>query len=104
MASSARETSGSRAASSSSGMGRPLANSAASSSFASGVTGDLHGGEGTGLTELQLATLGELEQGEQGREHLPRFGIAVQDVTPPRSGTRRQHRTYDDDRTVHIER
>ena len=63
-------------ASSSVAMGRALANSAASSSFASGVTRDFHVGKWFGLSDSQLAELRELEQAEERRENLPRFGAA----------------------------
>ena len=55
--------------------GWPLAKSAASSSFARGVTCDLHGGEWARLGDSQLARLGQLEQREKNREYLPRLGV-----------------------------
>ena len=65
----------SNAASSSSAIGRALANSAASSSFASGVTLDLHVCEWLRLMHAQFAHLGQFEQAEEGRQHERRLGV-----------------------------
>src|SRR5436189_15034 len=75
--------SGSSVARSSSVSGRLAANSAASSSCASGLTTDHHGGERFGLLHLAGPTLGELEQGDERRQdlHHPRPG--PDHVDPP---------------------
>src|SRR5213593_3750898 len=56
---------GSRVASSSTVSGRAEANSAASTSFASGLTADLNRGERPLLVNVQRAALGKLEQGDE---------------------------------------
>src|SRR5437868_8210965 len=104
MARAAGEASGSSAASSSGGMGRPLAKSAASSSFASGVTRDLQGGEGTTLMQATLAAARQLEQRQERREHLPRLGAGGADVHPAHVGAQREQPADRVDRAVHVER
>src|SRR5688500_14955554 len=79
---------------SSDGIGRALAKSAASSSFASDVTRDLHGGERSGLRELELALLRHLEQREQCRKHLPGLGVGGHDVAPARLCPQREHAAH----------
>src|SRR5262249_39263913 len=102
--SSAGDASGSRTASSSVAMGLALANSAASSSFASGVTCDLHVGERSGLVHAQLAEFGELEKTKQGRKDLPGFCSALDELRPTDAGSEREHRANDQNCTGNVER
>src|SRR5512135_1251039 len=74
--------SGSSVASSSSPSGRDAANNAASSSFARGLTPDHHGGERFGLRDLHRAALGQLEQRNEGGQHLDDAGASSDDVVP----------------------
>src|SRR5579862_3038619 len=85
-------------------MGRALANSAASSSFASGVTGDLHVGERSGLVYAQLADLGEFEQTEERRKNLPWLGVALHELRPADVRLEREHGANDEDRAGNVER
>src|SRR6476659_169746 len=86
------------------GIGRALANSAASSSFASGVTRDLHVGEWSGLLDAALSELRHLEQTEKGGEHLPGFGAALHEVRPHGAGADGEQRTDHADRARHVDR
>src|SRR3954471_1873291 len=95
----ARDASESRVASSSVAIGRALANSAASSSFASGVTRDFHVGEWFRLRHAQLAELGQLEKAEQRRENLPRLGAVFDDVRPHDACLELEHGADDPNRT-----
>src|SRR6266581_2477385 len=61
---------GSRVSRSSTVSGRDAANSAASSSRARGLTLDQDRLEGSGLPELERPALGELQQGDEGGEHV----------------------------------
>src|SRR6478735_3185646 len=92
-----------RAASSSLGIGRALANSAASSSFASGVTCDLHVGKGAGLLDTTLAELRHLEQSKQGREDLPRLGARGDELGPARTDSQREQVADERDRARHVD-
>ena len=87
MRTSARVASASRVDSSSTVSGRAALKSAASSSWASGVTGDHHRRERRGLSEADDAALGQLEQGQQGGEHVhdrgPRARALRASRTPP---------------------
>src|SRR5918992_4800350 len=82
--------SSSSAASSSVGIGRLLAKSAASSSFASGVTGDLHATKGSHLHELELATASQFEKREQRRQYLPRLRVVLYQIRPLRHRAHRE--------------
>src|SRR6476469_8442035 len=98
------ETLGSSASSSSEWMGRALAKSAASSSFASGVTADLHVGEWSGLLNAALSELGHLEQPEQRGQHLPRLRSRLHEVGPASADAEREERANHGDRTGHVDR
>src|SRR3989441_1227314 len=73
---------GSSEHSSSTVSGREAANRAASSSFASGLTADHDGAERPVLVELEGAALGELEQRDEGGEHVHDGGARPHDVPP----------------------
>src|SRR5258706_11321789 len=73
---------GSNDASSSSVRGREAANSAASSSFVRGCTRNHHRAEGLTLRKRHQAALGELEQGDERRQHIDDRGAAAHDVGP----------------------
>src|SRR2546423_12375011 len=90
--------------SASTGTGTALAKSAASSSFARGVTCDLEGSEGAWLHQSQLAALGELQQGKQYREHFPWFGVSRQNVLPMRVCANREQGPDNADRSINIQR
>ena len=81
-------------------MGRGLAKSAASSSFASEFTADLHSSKGTGLGQAQFAPAGQFEQGEKAREDLPGFGAGRHDVTEARHGAQRDDGAHDLDEAL----
>src|SRR2546423_3417456 len=85
-------------------IGEALAKSAASSSFASGVTGDCERRERAPLVEAQLAELGQLEEREENRENLPRLGVLWSDVGPLRFRAHREKRAHETDGAVHVER
>src|SRR5690606_12652075 len=103
MASAAGVASGSSAASSSIGMGRPLAKSAASSSFASRVTTALHRSDGVGLKYAKLAAARELEKGKECGEHLPGCGSGYHYISPARSHPVGEDVANGRDRAIHVE-
>src|SRR4051794_30116677 len=82
MRTSASVASGSRVDSSSTVSGREALKSAASSSWASGVTGDHHRREGGRLSQTDGAPLGQLEQGEEHGEEIGDGGARAQRVEP----------------------
>src|SRR4030095_12499629 len=94
----------SRAANSSVAMGRALANSAASSSFARGVTTYFHVRKRAPLGNPKLTQFGKLEEAKERRENLPRLGAAVDELRPENSRLEGQDRSNDDDRTGNVER
>src|SRR2546429_9806896 len=76
---------GSSDASSSSVSGRDAANSAASSSFARGLSGctlDDHRAEWFGLGQSERAALGELEERDKRREDVNDRGLWADDIQP----------------------
>src|SRR5256712_12752449 len=73
---------GSSEHSSSAVSGRDAANRAASSSFASGLTADHDGAERPVLVDLERAALGELEQRDEGGEHVHDRRAGSHDVPP----------------------
>ena len=85
-------------------MGEALAKSAASSSFASGVTGDFDGRERARLIEAQLAELRELEECEENGKNLPRLRFLRNDVRPLRFGAHGENGAHHADGAVHVER
>ena len=85
-------------------MGRPLAKSAASSSFASDVTRDFHVGKRFRLGDTELAELRELEQAEERRENLPGLGGFFDDFCPKNSRAQREDRSDRDDGAWDVER
>src|SRR5262245_6630750 len=85
-------------------MGRALANSAASSSFASGVTSDFHVGKWSELFHTNFPGLRHLEDAEQRRQDLPWFGRSFDDLRPQNAGLERQHGAYDSDRAGDVDR
>src|SRR2546423_7325872 len=74
---------GSSVSSSSTVSGRADANSAASTSFARGLTADLNRGERPLLVNLQRAALGQLEQGDERGQDVHDRGTLPHDVVPP---------------------
>src|ERR1700680_3738815 len=88
----------------SAGTGVALAKSAASSSFARGVTCYFERREGVRLHESELSTLRELEKRKQWAEDFRWLSLLRKDVFPLRAGTDRQHRAHDSYRAIHIER
>src|SRR5438067_2529992 len=100
----ALDASGSSGESSSTGTGRALANSAASSSFARVVTGDLNVGKWPRLRHTKLAEPLELEQPEQRRQHLTRRRVLAHHVRPLQPRLDREQRPDDLDRGRHVER
>src|SRR6266702_1745297 len=95
---------GSRVASSSTVSGRAEANSAASTSFASGLTADLNRGERPLLVNVQRAALGELEQGDEGGQDVHDRRTFPHDVAPPEHRTFREQRLNPLGRALHVER
>src|SRR5207253_885020 len=81
---------GSRVMSSSTVSGRAEANSADSTSFASGFTADLNRGERPLLVNVQRAALGELEQGDEGGQDVHERGTLPHNVAPPERRTLRE--------------
>src|SRR5256886_7468143 len=77
---------GSRVSNSSTVSGRADANSAASTSFARGLTADLNRGERPLLVNVQRATLGELEQSDERGQDVHDRGTLPHDVAPPERG------------------
>src|SRR3989442_1369085 len=73
---------GSSEHSSSTVSGRDAANRAASSSFASGLTADHDGAERPVLVDLERAALGELEQRDEGGEHVHDRRAGSHDIPP----------------------
>src|SRR4051794_23418090 len=63
--------------------GRAAEKSAASSSWASGLTGDHHGREGRRLRDTEEASLGQLEQREERGEQIDDRGTGTERVAPP---------------------
>src|SRR4051812_49078306 len=84
-------------------MGRALAKSAASSSFASDVTDDVHGCKGSGLEDAQLAELRHLEDAEKRGEHLPGLGVGGDEVAPAGALANGEHRANHGDRAGDVE-
>src|SRR5690242_10415071 len=74
---------GSRVSNSSTVRGRADANSAASTSFARGLTMDLNRGERPLLVNVQRAALGELQQGDERGQDIYDAGPLPHDVAPP---------------------
>src|SRR5690349_17072806 len=75
--------SGSRVSNSSTGSGRAAANSAASSSWASGLTADLDGRERPVLAHGESTPFRQLEQRDEGRQHVHERGPLPDHVPPP---------------------
>src|SRR5439155_5277289 len=84
--------------------GRAEANSAASTSFASGLTADLNRGERPLLMNVQRAALGELEQGDEGGQDVHDRRTFPHDVAPPEHRTFREQRLNPLGRALHVER
>src|SRR5213592_2119536 len=84
--------------------GRAEANSAASTSFASGLTADLNRGERPLLVHVQRAALGELEQGDEGGQDVHDRRTFPHDVAPPEHRTFREQRLNPLGRALHVER
>src|SRR3954471_10174962 len=95
--SSAGDASDSSVASSSVAIGRALANSAASSSFASGVTRDFHVGEWFGLRHFQLTELRQLQEAKKRRKNLPGLGVLPNDLRPEDARFELEHRANNRD-------
>src|SRR5581483_2219754 len=85
-------------------MGRALANSAASSSFASDVTRDFHVGERPWLRDAKLTELRELEEAEKRRENLPRLRTRLDELRPQNSRAEGQDGPNGHDRARDVER
>src|SRR5688572_5490891 len=83
-------------------MGDELANSAASSSFASGLTLDLHVGKGPVLPQLHFAALRHLQQSEQDRKDLPRLGSRAYEIAPAAAAPEREDVAHDGDRAFDV--
>src|SRR5674476_1025282 len=98
------EASASSAASSSVGMGRALANSAASSSFASGVTRYLHVCEWSGLLDAALAKLRHFEEAKQSGQHLRWVGLARDEIRPHQMRAKGKHGANELDCARHVHR
>src|SRR5688572_7456962 len=99
----AGDASASRPASSSTGTGRLLAKSAASSSLARGFTCDHQGSEGGGLAESELTAPGQFQECEECRQHLPRLCRGTNHVVPARPGAQFEHGADGTYRTVDVE-
>src|SRR2546422_6399581 len=95
---------GSRVTSSSTVSGRAEANSADSTSFASGLTADLNRGERPLLVNVQRAALGELEQGDEGGQDVHDRGTLPHNVAPPERRPLREQRLNPLGRALHVER
>src|SRR5437870_9566770 len=83
--------------------GRAEANSAASTSFASGLTADLKRGERPLLVHVQRAALGELEQGDERGQDVHERGTRPHDVAPPERRALREQRLNALGRALHVE-
>src|SRR3989454_10305276 len=95
---------GSRVSNSSTVSGRADANSAASTSFARGFTTDLNRGERPHLVNVQGAALGELQQGDEGGQHVHEGGTLPYDVAPPERRPLGEQRLNALGRALHVER
>src|SRR5881392_27215 len=95
---------GSRVRSSSTVSGRDDANSAASNSFARGLTADLDRGEGSLLVHAQGPTLGELQESDEHGEHVDECGTRAHDVQPAELRALDEQRLQLRGRPLHIER
>src|SRR3989441_3584146 len=84
--------------------GRDDANSAASSSFARGLTPDHDGSERAVLRQPQRAALGELEQRDEGGEHVHQRGALPHHVEPADLLAPGEQRLDPGDRALHVER
>jgi hypothetical protein len=56
------------------------------------------------LADSQLARLGELEQREKNRKHLPRLGVIDNEVAPPRRSAHGKNLTDHGDCSINVER
>src|SRR5437667_10912619 len=97
-------TAGSSVRSSSTGSGRAAANSAASTSFARGLTADLKRGERALLVNVQRAAFGELEQGDERGQDVHDRGTLPHNVAPPERRPRGEQRLNARRRPFHVER
>src|SRR5881628_543134 len=95
---------GSSVSNSSTVSGRAEAYSAASTSFASGLTADLNRGERPRLVNVQGAALGELEQGDEGGQDVHECGTLPHDVAPPERRPLGEQRLNALGRALHVER
>src|SRR2546430_2284791 len=95
---------GSSVRSSSTVSGRDDANSAASNSFARGLTADLDRGEGSLLVHAQGPTLGELQQSDEHGEHVDECGTRAHDVQPADLRALGEQRLELRGRPLHVER
>src|SRR5256886_2818470 len=95
---------GSGVRSSSTVSGRDDANSAASNSFARGLTADLDRGEGSLLVHAQGPTLGELQQSDEHGEHIDERGTRAHDVQPAELRALGEQRLQLRGRPLHVER
>src|SRR6185503_11463665 len=71
---------------------------------ASGVTRDFHVGKWFGLRDTKLAEFGQLQQSEERRENLPRFGAALDDVRPVNARLELEHGANDLHRARNVDR
>src|SRR5439155_15002058 len=95
---------GSRVSNSSTVSGRAEAYSAASTSFARGLTADLNRSERPLLVNAQGAALGELEQGDEGGQDIHDCGTLPYDVAPREHRALREQRLNALGRALHVER
>src|SRR6266404_1440402 len=95
---------GSRVSSSSTVSGRADANSAASTSFARGLTTDLNRGERPLLVNVQRAALGELQQGDERGQDIYDGGPLPHDVAPAEHRPLGEQRLDALGRALHVER
>src|SRR5256886_13391894 len=95
---------GSRVRSSSTVSGRDDANSAASNSFARGLTADLDRGERALLVYAQGPTLGELQQRDEYGQHVDDGGALAHGLQPAKLRALRQQRLQPGGRPFHIQR
>src|SRR2546421_91365 len=95
---------GSSVRSSSTVSGRDDANSAASNSFARGLTADLDRGERALLVYAQGPTLGELQQRDEYGQHVDDGGALAHGLQPAKLRALRQQRLQPGGRPFHIQR
>src|SRR5467141_3273525 len=95
---------GSRVSSSSTVSGRADANSAASKSFASGLTTDLNRGERPLLVNVQRAALGQLQQGDERGQDIYDGGPLPHHVAPAEHRPLGEQRLDALGRALHVER